>query len=507
VTEAIIGLDVGTTVVKAVLFDLSPSGQAHADAELAVAAQPCPFRTPRPGWVELDPEAVWQASLRVLRDVVRSAPAGTRIRAVALATQGGTLVPCRADGTPTHWAITWMDQRAHELTAQWQAGGVADRVRQISGWWPSPGLPLPSIGWLRESQPQVFAATERFLSVNDFLAQRLIGRAATNPSMAGEMLLTEIATGEYSQELCDLVAIDSGQLSPILPSEASLGSLLPGVASLTGLDPQTTVINGGQDHACEALALGMTSGGAGLLACGTAWVINGVTESPVVDAIPTSMDLNHHVVPGRWVVSQFLGGLGACLEWWLVQCGSKQGSGRQTSRTREAAWTSTNEVLAGAVPGCAGLVYLPQTGSRQVPGAPQRGAFAGLRLGHTRADMGRAIMEAAAYELRWALERLRDAGRAIDEMWMIGGATRSPLWPQIVAEVTGIRLSLTQYAHGPALGAAILAGMGLGVFDSLEASQARFSIAARIIEPEDAHTLVYDARFAAYQRLVRGLAA
>jgi xylulokinase len=407
-----------------------------------------------------------------------------------------------------------MDQRSQNLLIRWRAEGVADRIREISGWSPVPGLPLPTIGWLCQSRPGVFAATERFLSVNDFLAQRLTGRSATNPSMAGEMLLTDIVTGQWSQELCDLVGIDPGHLSPILPSDAPLGTLLPEVADLLGLDPQTLVINGGQDHACEALALGITSKGTGLLACGTAWVINGVTESPSVGAIPSSMDLNHHVVPDRWVMSQFLGGLGACLEWWLGQCrlepdapAVSQRPGRQSSEARDAAWASFDRALAGTTPGCAGLVYLPQTGVRQMRDAPQHGGFAGLRLNHARADMGRSIMEAAAYELRWALERLRQTGRNIDEMWMIGGATLSPLWPQIVADVTGLPLLLSQYAHGPALGAAILAGMGLGIVDFVEVGLDRFPVSARTIEPCDAHRPIYDKQFAAYQCLAYRLAA
>jgi len=437
----------------------------------------------------------------VLRAVARDVPPGTRVRAIALATQGGTLLPCLADGRPTYRAITWLDQRSQDLVARWRAEGVADRVRLVSGWSPQPGLPLPSIAWLRQARPEVFAATERYLSVNDFLAQRLTGCPATNPSMAGEMLLADVATGQWNEELCGLGGIGPDHLSTILPSEAPLGRLLPEVASLAKLDPGTVVFNGGQDHACEALALGMRSRGAGLLACGTAWVINGVAESPSLDAIPANMDLNHHVAPGRWIVSQLLGGLGACLEWWLNQCGPGQAAGR------EAAWASFDKALAGTAAGCAGLVYLPQTGPRQVPNAAHRGGFAGLRLDHTSADMGRAIMEAAAYELKWALERLSEAGRAIDGMWMIGGATKSPFWPQIVADITGLPLFLTQYAHGPALGAAILAGVGLGLFDSVETGLASFPLSARTIEPGGAHAPAYDRQYAAYQRMARGLAA
>jgi xylulokinase len=141
-----------------------------------------------------------------------------------------------------------------------------------------------------------------------------------------------------------------------------------------------------------------------------------------------------------------------------------------------------------------------------VVGSPQHGGFIGLRLDHTGADMGRAMMEGSVYELRWALEHLREAGMALEEMWMLGGAAQSPLWPQIVADVAGLPILLSQYTHGPALGAAILATVGLGAFDSLEEAQARFRVTPRRIEPTDAHASVYDRQFATYQRLARELA-
>jgi xylulokinase len=493
-------LDVGTTVTKAVLFDLSGT-------ELCVASQAYSLLTPQAGWAEQEPDDVWQAVVGVLQAITDQATPGMRIRAVALATQGGTLVPCRAGGTPTCRAITWMDGRSQDLVAQWQAEGIADRVRRISGWTPQPGLPLLSIGWLRQAQPEVFAATERFLSVNDFLTLRLTGYPVTNLSMAGEMLLTDITTSQWSAELCHLVGISPQSLSPILPATAILGQIQPEVGRLTGLAPGTVVINGGQDHSCEALALGMASAGAGLLACGTAWVINTVAVSlPLehrIDAIPTSMDLNYHVIPGRWVVSQFLGGLGACAEWWLNQCTHHE------AQTRGELWAALDVALDGTVPGCGGLVYLPQTGVRGVSSSilgQRHGGFIGLRLDHSWANMARAILEGAAYELRRALEHLQQAGLAIAQLWMIGGATQSPVWPQIVADVTGLPVLLSQYSHGPALGAAILAGVGLGIFDSVESAQDRIQVSSRRIKPQDTYAPVYEQQFAAYRRLARVLA-
>jgi xylulokinase len=151
------------------------------------------------------------------------------------------------------------------------------------------------------------------------------------------------------------------------------------------------------------------------------------------------------------------------------------------------------------------LLYLPQTGARLAPGSLRHGGFMGLRLDHSWVDMGRAILEGAAYELRWALEHLHGTDLAMERMWMIGGPTQSPAWPQIVADVTTVPVLLSQYTHGPALGAAILAGVGLGIFDSVAAAQDRFQVFAGRIEPQAAHAPVYDRQFAAYQRLAQVL--
>jgi xylulokinase len=229
------------------------------------------------------------------------------------------------------------------------------------------------------------------------------------------------------------------------------------------------------------------------------------------------MDLNYHVVPGWWVVSQFLGGLGACMAWWVKQCGQKVATGhrqvndtaggRNTRCCAPTEWEEFDAAVAGTVPGCGGLIYLPQTGVRRAGqwGADQHGGFVGLRLDHSSADMGRAIMEGAAYALRWALDDLQEAGLPMKQMWMIGGATQSPLWPIIVADVSGVPVLLSQYRHGPALGAAMLAGLGLGIFDSVESAQAHFRVAARRLEPEEAHAAVYERQFSAYRRLAKAL--
>jgi xylulokinase len=210
------------------------------------------------------------------------------------------------------------------------------------------------------------------------------------------------------------------------------------------------------------------------------------------------MDLNFHVVPERWTMSRFLGGFGAGLDWWLAQCWRE--SGQQGGVPHEARYAAFHASLQETVPGSAGLLCFPVSNGRQVAGGAVPRGLAGLRLDHGRGDLGRAMLEGAAYEVRWALEEMRQAGLPVAQMWMVGGATRSPVWPQIVADVSGVSLALSRYSHGPALGAALLAGRALGLLD-----EAPGGVPAEPIEPNRAHAPVYEERFAAYRRMAQEL--
>jgi xylulokinase len=509
--DTILGLDIGTTSTKAVLFDLT-------GVELAVAEQGYPLHTPQLGWAEQDPEELWQALVSVIRTITAQAGDRWRIVALALAAQSGSLLPARGDGTPLSPVITWMDGRTEALVQEWRASGIEEQIRPINGWHLYPGLCLPTIAWIRQHQSDLFAAGGHYFSVNDYLVHRLTGRFCTNPSNAGGMQLVDVSTGEWSPELCTLAGIQPDHLSPIQPSGAVVGPVTAEVSRVTGLDPETVVVNGGHDQGSTALGLGITSPGKVLLACGTAWVITGVVKAPDLRALPDSLDMNflplprqgalsaQGQAPERWTTSQSLGGLGASLEWLIRQwwLGDNEGStGEAASGTaRKAAYSSLDRELEATRPGGDGLLFLPLTGGHVAPAGEQRGALLGLRLDHRRADVARAVMEGAAYELRWALKEIERAGMPVEQMWMMGGAAKSPLWPSILADVTGVPLALPQYEHWPAVGAAILAGIGAGVYATLAEAQARFVRPVRQVEPDQERMQTYDEGFAAYQQLV-----
>lgn len=485
--DTLLGLDIGTNATKAILFDLS-------GAEIATAEQGYPLSTPQPGWAEQDPEQVWQALVGVLQTIVKKAGADHRIRALALAAQSGSLIPTDAGGRPVYPMITWLDSRTEALVERWRAEKVEKPVRELSGWWLQPGLPLPGIGWLRENMPDTFARVERFLGVLDFLNRRLTGRFCADLSSATEMQLVDIASGDWSPQLCRIAGVKRRQLSDLQPAGTVVGPITPQVSRLTGLPANTPVINGGHDQCCAALAMGMLSPGKVMLATGTAWVITGVVQTPVIEAIPTPMNLNFHVVPRCWTISQLLGGFGASVEWFINQCWQNVDPGSQVSRA--SLYASFNELVKQTAPGSRGLLFLPLGGSRP-------GGFAGLRLDHTRAELGRAVLEGAAFEVRRALETMRRSGLPIEQLWISGGATHSPIWPQILADATGVPISLAQYAQWPALGAAILAGWGAEVFDSLETGVERLQKPVHQIMPDEKSVHLYDERFAAYQQAAR----
>lgn len=483
---AVIGLDIGTTSAKAVLFDLS--GAALATAQHGIA-----LSTPRPGRAEQDPAELWAAVQNVLREVAAHAGSEVRVAAVSLASQCGSLLPARADGTPLSPIITWIDTRAAGIVARWQRDGAAETIRRVSGWHPQPGLGLSIATWLRENQPEVADAAEHYFSANDFILHCLSGQKITDLSCANELLLMDVTSGQWSAELCALAGISPEQLPPPDWSGAAIGPITAAVSLATGLPPDTLVVNSGHDHCCEALALGITEPGKLLLTCGTAWVITGVAASPSLEALPAAMDLNFHVVRNRWTVSQYLGALGPPVEWWLTH--GLQSPDAASPLPRTELYAAFDRLVGESQPGSNGLLFVPPSAAGR-----SAGGFCGLRLDHTRADMSRAVLEGAAYELRSALETLRESGQPVAHLWLLGGATRSPHWPQILADVSGVPLTTTRYAHWAALGAAILAGAGAGLL-AAESAHAQLTPPTHTIEPNPALAEMYAENFERYRNL------
>jgi xylulokinase len=489
--NSLLGLDVGTTSTKAVLFDLTGNEIARA------ASPPYHTHTPNPGWVEQDPEEIWQAVLGALRSVMERAGPDIRTVAMGIAAQSGSLLPAAADGVPVYPLITWMDGRTEELVRTWREKGVQQQVKPLSGWSLYAGLCLPTIAWLRRYDQETFSAARHFFSVNDFIVHRLTGKFCTNPSNGGGMQLVDIHSGRWSEALCALAGINCDQLSPIEDSGTIIGEILPNIIDATGLTKGVVLVNGGHDQGCTALGLGVNAPGKLLLACGTAWVVTGVVNAPDLSQIPDGLDMNFHPAPDLWTISQSLGGLGASLEWWVNQVM------RSTDElgARSVSYAALSRELDKPRSGGSGLFFLPLTGGHDDPATTKPGGFVGLQLSHNRGDMSWAVLECAAFELRWALEAIQRAGLPVERLWMVGGAAQSSHWPAVLANVTAVPINLPQYDYWPALGAAVLAGVGIKAFDSVESGLERFRKSEIEVMPDKQLKARYDDLFDVYQRL------
>ena len=489
-STALLGLDVGTTSTKAVLFD--PSGNEIARA----VSQPYAHLTPKPGWVEQNPQEIWQAVLGAIKGVMELADDGLQVPAMCMAVQSGSLLPVDAVGNPVYPLVTWMDERTGDLMRQWREAGHESVMREKAGWWLFSGQCPLTIAWFKQNDKDTFDKAVFYFSLNDYIAYHLTGEFCTNPSNAGGMQMLDILSGDWSEEITTLAGIRPERLSPVRPSGAVIGQVKPEICQALGLPEGIKLVNGGHDQGCTALGLGIINPGKLLLACGTAWVITGVSESGGIEHMPDALSMNFHTVADRWTISQSLGGLGASLEWWVNQAwqgadGKAPRSARYAALDAEMKHTSPKK----------DLYFLPLLGGFHNPGGVQYGGFSGLLLNDSRADMARAVMESASYEVRWALENIQASGIPVERLWMVGGAANSPHWPGILADVAGVPITLPQYDYWPALGAAVLAGLGSGMFKNVNEALEQFQKPEEQISPDESHHKLYSDRFEAYKLL------
>ena len=448
----LMGLDVGTTAAKALLFDLKGNLTNSATYNYDLI-------TPHENWVEQDPKELWDGVVETSKKVLKELNPDDKVRALSISSQAGTTIPVNAEMRPLYNAISWMDYRAEKQAEKVRRKVGAEEVYKITGWELYNGLPLQHIAWLRDSEPEVFKAARYFLFVNDFIVHRLTGKLCMNPSDAGITQLYNIAEGCWDERMAEIASISIEQLSPIRPSGTVIGTLRKEASEDTGLPQSTLVVNGAHDQYCAALATGVLHPGVVMLSCGTAWVTLGVLEKLKLDP-KSRLSISSHVIPNLWGALRSMGAVGASMEWFIDNVWKSSKSVK-----RGDLYDEINKGAIQSEVGSNGLIFLSLTGGHL---RRRRGTFFGLSLSHSKEDLARAVMEGIAFELSFVLDEIREAGVKTDQLKMVGGAAESPIWPQIVADVTNIPVILPEVKQAAGCGAAILAGVGSGVYSSMK---------------------------------------
>ncbi len=473
--SALLGLDVGTTGAKAVMIDA-------AGRLLGVATVEYPLLTPRPGWTEQVPESWWEASVAAVRTVVtQSGITPDAIEAVGLTGQMHGLVALDAAGAVLRPAILWNDQRTAEECAWITERVGASRVLALTGNPVLTGFTAPKIVWMRRHEPELYARIAHVLLPKDYVRYRLTGALVTDVADASGTSLFDVRRRDWSPEMCGALDVPAAWLPAAVESPAHSGTVTAAAADGTGLARGTLVVGGAGDQAAQAVGNGIVRAGMISATIGTSGVVFAPLDTAEVDPLGR-LHTFCHAVPGRWHVMGVMLSAGGSLRWLRDSLGPQTwGDGRD-------AYAVMTAEAAAVPPGAEGLVFLPYlTGERTPHADPHaRGAFVGLTLRHRRGHLVRAVMEGVALGLRDSLDVMGVLGVRSAQVRGSGGGARSVLWRQILADVFNREVVTVTATEGAAFGAALLAGVGRGVFPSVEAAGGTIDVVETVAPRPDA---------------------
>lgn len=469
----LLGIDVGTTGTKTLLF--------HSNGRLiAHAYRSYPTRTPEVGRSEQDPRDWWNAIVETVRQVCAEASVASAVVGISLSVQGGTMVPVDASGEPVRPAIVWNDNRCHrEREAYLAEVGSAQTLYQKTGWELGYGMNALQIRWMRDHEPELFAKTAYFLSVPDYLSLRMTGTAAVDLSNLGINQLGNIRQGTYDPEILAFAGITQEKLPKIVRSGDVIGHLLPEAAAQLGLPSGIVLTAGAHDQYAVALGAGACHSGDILIGSGTCWVITCISDQP---DFSSGLSQSVAAVPGMWGSLRSLSSGGICLDWWRQKLTAAGGEA--------VPYELINRIASARKAAEEGLFFYPFTGLFESGQSFTSATLLGLDLSHDKFHIARAIMEGVAFQIVWMLESFRTQP-AQTGLILSGGAGKSELWCQLVADISGLSVRIPEIADLACVGAAVLAGVGSGVFSTAEAGYQRLAVGQRVIRPRPAYTQLY----------------
>jgi len=494
----LLGIDIGTSGTKTLLID-------EAGKTIASATDTYPLSTPKPLWAEQEPEDWWQATVSTIRAVLReSGVSPAEIKGIGLSGQMHGAVFLDERHQVIRPSILWCDQRTGG-ECEWITERIGrDKVVELTSNPVLTGFTAPKIVWLRNNEPDAYARTRKVLLPKDYIRFRLTGEFATEVSDASGTSLFNVTKRQWADEMLDGAGIPQDWMPRAYESPEISGRISEETASLTGLKAGTPVVGGGGDQAAGAVGNGVVETGIVSSTVGTSGVVFAFADKPVVDP-GLRVHTFCHAVPGKWHVMGVMLSAGGSLRWYRDTFA--QAEVEQAQASGSEVYDILSDQVAEVEPGCEGLVFLPYlTGERTpYPDPNARGAFVGITLRHDKRHFVRAVYEGVAYGLRDSFEILKEMGVPISQVRASGGGARSGVWRQIQADVTGHEHVLINIEEGPAFGVALLAGVGTGVYPSVEDACRSTIGVVSTTRPEKQAGVVYDRYYAVYRALYPAL--
>jgi len=495
----LLGVDVGTTSVKCVLFDQRGKVVASGRSEYELLM-------PQPGFVEAEAETYWNAFKESLTKTLNESKASSReILGIGISSQGESFISLDKDGKALSRAIVWLDNRSKEEARLIKDEFGVDHVYRVTGQNEViPTWTATKIFWLKRNEPSLFEKVHKFLLLQDYMIYRLTGKFATEYSMVCSSLLFDISRRRWWNELLDFIGISEEQLPELMPSGSPVGNVATEAARETGLNKNSIVSTGAYDQAANAIGAGNIEPGVITETTGGALAVVATTDRVIFDPMKR-MPCHHHAVSGKYFLQPWCTTAGAAFKWWRdnfglveVEAARKMGVDPYDLLTLEA---------AKIPPGSDGLIVLPHLAGAASPefNPDAKGVLFGLTLYHGKGHVVRAILEAIAYMLRRNVELLEELDVKIKEVRSTGGAARSPLWNQIKADVLQRPILTVHTEETAALGVAMLAGLATNMFSSLkDAGNFMISIKEKRF-PSEANREIYDKQYRLYIQLYKNV--
>lgn len=489
--EYILGIDLGTSSLKASLLDLYNTKIKSESIELAVSY-------PDSYSAEQNPYDWWEAFRNLIQKIKQYIGKLDSIQAIGLSGQMLGLINLDSKGQPLRPALIWCDQRSFNELNEIREKIGEEKLLANTANTPLTGYWLPKLLWLRNHEKDVLQKSRHYLLPKDYLRYRLTDEYITEVSDASGTLLFDVAHRTWSKNLINDFDFDFSCFPRVVESTEITGYVTSKASQETGLPEGIPVVGGGGDQSSGGIGLGVIEKGIMSCVLGTSGVVMAQTDEAKIDRKNRGLHSFCYSIPGKWFLMGCTLAAGGSYRWLRHSLLHLQ---------KDLNYDQLNSLAGEIEPGSEQLVFLPYLIGERTPHSDPnaRGVYFGLSYQHDIRHIIRATIEGVAFSQRESVEILKDFGLEADRLIVSGGAAKSQLWCQIIADVTGIEVVTTNIDDPASVGAAFIAGVGTGVFNSFQSGCGRFIQYEQILEPSSGNNRIYKALFGKYQELYKVL--
>lgn len=494
---SLMGIDIGTTGCKAVIFSYEGEvlGKGYCEYDLL---------QPRPGWMEIAPETLWQGVISAVREALATNRSKDAVEALSVATMGEVAFPIAKDGCALHNGIIHFDDRGIEQAEWWDREVGWDKIFKITGMPKHQMYTANKMMWIKENHPDIFRSIDKCLLLQDYFFFRLGLPPTMDYSLASRTMLFDVVERKWSSQLMDRCEMHEGMFAEVAPSGTVVGRLGREAARNLGLKEGVLAVAGGHDQPCAALGAGVVEPNMAIDSTGTVECIVVIFKEPLltVQMFRSNMPCYCHVDPDFYVTPMFNLTGGSLLRWFRdTFCELEMRQARSCNiDVYDLILASMSQEPARAMV----LPHFVGTGTPYLD-PKAKGAIVGLSLDTTRGELIKAVLEGVTFEMKLNLDLIEQAGVRVEELRAIGGAAKSNAWLQLKADIFNRPVVAMEESEAACLGAALLAGKGMGIYDSLRAAAQRVVKRRETFLPQKTEAELYGQRMRTYKQLYPSL--